>query len=94
VNGTGLGDYPISGYSWAVVRSDWFGLGTLGGVTASLNSERLVAKFLDWCVQGGSGGGQNVARLQGYVPLPSYVTALADAQISQMSYNNASLGLS
>jgi phosphate transport system substrate-binding protein len=94
VNGTGLGDYPISGYSWAIVRSDWFGLGTLGGVTASLNSERLLAKFLDWCVQGGTGGGQNVARLQGYVPLPAYVTALADAQISQMSYNNAALGLS
>jgi len=94
VNGKGAGDYPIAGYSWAIVRSDWYNLGTLGGVTASLNSEKLVAKFLDWCVQGGSGGGQNVARLQGYVPLPSYVTALADAQISQMTYNNAALGLS
>ncbi|MFI5036561.1 MAG: substrate-binding domain-containing protein [Acidimicrobiales bacterium] len=94
VNGAGSGDYPIAGYSWAIVRSDWFNLGTLGGVSASLNSERLIAKFLDWCVQGGSGGGQNVARLQGYVPLPSYVTALADSQISQMTYNNASLGLS
>ncbi len=94
VNGKGSGDYPIAGYSWAIVRQDWNGLGTNGGVTASLNAEKLAAKFLDWCVQGGSGGGQNVARLQGYVPLPSYVVSVAEAQINSMTYNKVSLGLS
>jgi phosphate transport system substrate-binding protein len=94
VNGTGAGDYPIAGYSWAIVREDWNGLGTVGGTTASLNSEKLVAKFLDWCVQSGSQGGQTVAQQQGYVPLPSYVAALAEHQVSLMTYNGQSLGLS
>lgn len=94
VNGKSTSDYPIAGYSWAIVRQDWNGLGTVGGVTASLNAEKLAAKFLDWCVQGGSGGGQNVARLQGYVPLPSYVVSVAETQIKSMTYNKVSLGLS
>jgi phosphate transport system substrate-binding protein len=94
VNGKNEGDYPIAGYSWAIVREDWNGLGTLGGATAALNSEQLVAKFLDWCVQSGANGGQNVAKEQGYVPLPSYVTAVAEHQISLMTYNGTSLGLS
>jgi phosphate transport system substrate-binding protein len=94
VNGTGAGDYPIAGYSWAIVREDWNGLGTLGGVTASLNSEKLVAKFLDWCVQSGSQGGQTVAQQQGYVPLPAYVAMLAEHQVSLMTYSGQSLGLS
>jgi phosphate transport system substrate-binding protein len=94
VNGTGAGDYPIAGYSWAIVREDWNSLGTVGGVSASLNSEKLVAKFLDWCVQSGSQGGQTVAQQQGYVPLPVYVAALAEHQVSLMTYNTQSLGLS
>jgi len=94
VNGKGTGAYPIAGYSWAIVRQDWNGLGTVGGATASANSEKLVAKFLDWCVQGGTGGGQNVARLQGYVPLPAYVVSVAEQQIASMTYNKVSLGLS
>ena len=93
VNGTKSGDYPIAGYSWAIVRQDWNGLGTVGGVTASANSERLIAKFLDLAVQGGNKGGQQVAQQQGYVPLPAYVTALAEKQVGLMTYNGASLGL-
>jgi phosphate transport system substrate-binding protein len=94
VNGTGSGDYPIAGYSWAILRQDWNGLGTVGGVSASLNSEKLVAKFLDWCVQGGSQGGQTVAQQQGYVPLPAYVSALAESQVASLRYNGQPLGLS
>jgi phosphate transport system substrate-binding protein len=92
VNGTGSGDYPIAGYSWAILRSDWNGIGTVGGVSG-LNGEKLVAKFLDWCVQGGTNGGQHVAMEQGYVPLPSYVTTLAEQQVASLTYNNQSLGL-
>jgi hypothetical protein len=66
----------------------------VGGTTASLNSEKLVAKFLDWCVQSGSQGGQTVAQQQGYVPLPAYVSTLAEHQVSLMTYNGVSLGLS
>lgn len=91
VNGAGAGAYPIAGYSWAIVRQDWNGLGTVGSVSASLNSEKLVAKFLDWCIQ--TKGGQQVAKANGYVPLPSYVTALGQAQIASMTYNKAGLGL-
>ena len=93
VNGAKSGDYPIAGYSWAILRQDWNGLGSFGGVTASAASEKLVAKFLDWAVQGGSKGGQTVARQQGYVPLPSYVTTLAAQQIGTLTYNGASLSL-
>jgi hypothetical protein len=39
-------------------------------------------------------GGQAVAKANGYVPIPSYVTALAEAQIASMTYNKVSLGLS
>jgi phosphate transport system substrate-binding protein len=92
VNGAGAGAYPIAGYSWAMVRQDWSGLGSFGGVTASLNSEKLVAKFLDWSILGGNAG-QAVAAQNGYVPLPSYVTALAQKQIALMTYNGAPLGL-
>ena len=93
VNGKNSGDYPIAGYSWAIVRQDWNGLGTIGGASASLNSEKLVAKFLDWAVQSGANGGQNVAKEQGYVPLPSYVVAVAEQQIASMKYNGQPLGL-
>jgi phosphate transport system substrate-binding protein len=92
VNGDTSGSYPIAGYSWAIVRQDWNGLGTNGSVSASLNSEKLIAKFLDWSVQ--AKGGQQVAKANGYVPLPSYVTTLAEQQIASMTYNKASLGLS
>ena len=91
VNGNTAGSYPIAGYSWAIVRQDWNGLGTVGSVSASANAEKLVAKFLDWCVQ--TKGGQVVAKANGYVPLPSYVSALASAQIASMTYNKAPLGL-
>jgi phosphate transport system substrate-binding protein len=94
VNGTNKGDYPIAGYSWAIVRQDWNNLGTVGGATANLNSEKLVAKFLDWAVQNGATGGQNVAKEQGYVPLPSYVQAVAEQQVGLMTFNSQSLGLS
>ncbi len=92
VDGTTSGAYPIAGYSWAIVRKDWNGLGTIGSVSASLNSETMVAKFLDWCVQ--AKGGQVVAKANGYVPIPSYVTALAERQIALMTYNSTPLGLS
>ena len=92
VNGTQSGDYPIAGYSWAIVRQDWNNLPSVGGVSGE-NAEKLVAKFLDWAVQGGNQGGQKIAQEQGYVPLPSYVTALAEKQVGLMTYNGASLGL-
>lgn len=90
VNGSGASAYPISGYSWAIIRNDWSGLGSFGGVSASQSSEKLVAKFLDWSI---TGAGQRVAAENGYVALPSYVTALAQKQIASLQYNNAPLGL-
>jgi len=44
-------------------------------------------------VQSGANGGQNVAKEQGYVPLPSYVVAVAEQQIASMKYNAQPLGL-
>lgn len=84
VNGNTAGSYPIAGYSWAITRQDWSGIGTLNG-------ETMAAKFLDWCTQ--AKGGQVVAKNNGYVPLPSYVTALASKIVASMTYNKVSLGL-
>lgn len=92
VNGNTAASYPIAGFSWAIVRQDWYNLGTVGSAPATLQSEQLVAKFLDWCVQ--SKGGQVVAKNNGYVPLPSYLVTLGESQIASMTYNKASLGLS
>ncbi len=92
VNGNTAASYPIAGFSWAIVRQDWSGLGTNGSAPATLQSEQLVAKFLDWCVQ--AKGGQVVAKNNGYVPLPTYLAALGDSVIGTMTFNKAPLGLS
>jgi phosphate transport system substrate-binding protein len=63
--------YPIAGYTWAVIWKSQTNdaVGT------------LLVKYLDWLSHSGAvngtTAGQDVAALQGYVPLPTNIQALA-----------------
>ncbi|MFZ2056147.1 MAG: phosphate ABC transporter substrate-binding protein PstS [Acidimicrobiales bacterium] len=64
--------YPIAGYTWAIVWKH--------NQTSDAEGTLLV-KYLDWLSHSGAvnrtTAGQDVAALQGYVPLPANIQALA-----------------
>jgi phosphate transport system substrate-binding protein len=69
---SGKKTYPIAGYTWAVIWK----------VNATSHAEgTLLVKYLDWLSHSGAvdgtTAGQDVAAMQGYVPLPSKIEALA-----------------
>ncbi len=68
--------YPIAGYTWAIV---W-------RVNQTSDHEgTLLVKYLDWLSHSGAANGttagQDVAALQGYVPLPASIQTLARATL-------------
>lgn len=80
----GATSYPISTYSWTIVRHEQ------KGVASSLLQATLLVKFLDWLshTSGVSGvlAGQDVAAEQAYVPLPANIQALAHSQLLKVTY--------
>jgi phosphate transport system substrate-binding protein len=78
----GKSTYPIAGYTWAVI---WKNQST------SLDEGTLLVKYLDWLSHSGAPdgttAGQEVAALQGYVPLPANVQALARTTLLQARYD-------
>ncbi|MGA2528268.1 MAG: phosphate ABC transporter substrate-binding protein PstS [Acidimicrobiales bacterium] len=78
--------YPIAGYTWAVIWKNQ---------TTSLAEGTLLVKYLDWLSHSGAAdgvtAGQDVAALQGYVPLPANVQALARTTLLQCTYNGKAL---
>ena len=88
VNGSSKGSYPIVGYSWAIVPQDFKTWNT-----GSKAAQTLVAMFLDWATNLSATAGQNVAKQQGYVPLPNYVRTLAASQIAQLKYDGTPIVL-
>ena len=78
----GAKTYPIAGYTWAVIWKNQ---------TTSKAEATLVVKYLDWLSHSGavngSTAGQDVAALQGYVPLPANIQALARTTLLQATYN-------
>jgi phosphate transport system substrate-binding protein len=80
----GATSYPISTYSWAIVRVEQ------KGVASSQLQATLLVKFLDWLshTSGVSGtlDGQDVAAEQAYVPLPANIQALAHSQLLKVTY--------
>jgi len=72
--------YPIAGYTWAVI---W-----RGNQTSDAQGTLLV-KYLDWLSHSGAvdgtTAGQDVAALQGYVPLPANIQALARATLLKVT---------
>jgi phosphate transport system substrate-binding protein len=75
----GKDSYPICGYTWAVVWQSQpnFNIGT------------LLVKYLDWLSHSGAvdgtEAGQDVAQLQGYVPLPANIQALARTELLKVT---------
>lgn len=78
----GAKTYPIAGYTWAVIWKHQ---------TTSLAEATLTVKYLDWLSHSGAidgtTAGQDVASLQGYVPLPPAIQALARTTLLQCTYN-------
>ena len=72
--------YPIAGYTWAVI---WRSNQTNDAQGA------LLVKYLDWLSHSGAvdgtTAGQDVAALQGYVPLPANIQALARATLLKVT---------
>jgi phosphate transport system substrate-binding protein len=85
VNEPGKASYPISTYSWVIVRQQQ------DGVASSLLQAQLLMKYIDWLAHtsGKSGvlAGQDVAGEQGYVPLPANVQALAHKEVLSVTYS-------
>jgi phosphate transport system substrate-binding protein len=89
VDEPGKNSYPISTYSWAVVRKEQ------QGVASSQLQATLLVKFLDWLSHssGVSGvlEGQDVAAEQAYVALPANIQALAHTQLLKVTYGGTPL---
>ena len=70
--------YPIAGYTWAVIWKK--------NQTSDAEGTLLV-KYLDWLSHSGAingtTAGQDVAALQGYVPLPANIQQLARTTLLQ-----------
>jgi phosphate transport system substrate-binding protein len=80
----GATSYPISTYSWVIVRTEQ------QGVASSQLQATLLVKFLDWLSHSsgvtGVLAGQDVASEQAYVPLPANIQALAHTQVLKVTY--------
>lgn len=80
----GKKSYPISTYSWAIVRKEQ------KGVASSKLQATLLVKYLDWLSHSsgvnGVLAGQDVATEQAYVPLPANIQALAHTQLLKVTY--------
>ena len=78
----GKDTYPIAGYTWAIIWQKQ---------TTNLSEATLLVKYLDWLSHSGSvngsTAGQDVAALQGYVPLPVNVQQLARNTLLKATFN-------
>jgi phosphate transport system substrate-binding protein len=92
VNATGNTSYPISGYSWAMVRKN-----QSGDAKASTYAEaELTVKLLDWLThsapaKSGLIFGQEIAAQQGYVALPAAAQTVARDGLSTITYNGSAI---
>lgn len=81
VNQWGAKTYPIAGYTWAVIWKN----------QTNAAEGALTVKYLDWLSHSGSSNGveagQDVAALQGYVPLPARIQQLARTTLLQATCN-------
>ena len=89
VDEPGKNSYPISTYSWAIVRKEQ------QGVASSQLQATLLVKYLDWLSHSsgvtGVLAGQDVAAEQAYVPLPKNIQALAHTQLLRVTYGGTPL---
>jgi phosphate transport system substrate-binding protein len=100
VFGAGSTSYPIAGYTWAIVWTNFTASNAdissvPSGVTAgSVNQYAdevgaLTVKYLDWLSHTSTStskpGGQNVAAANGYVAMPTSVQSYATSQLAKIT---------
>ena len=89
VNATGKTSYPISGYSWVMLRKD-----QSNSKATTLAEAELTVKLVDWLchsapAKSGYTFGQEIAAAQGYVPLPAAAQTIARNGLKTITYNGA-----
>ena len=89
VNATGKDSYPISGYSWVMLRKD-----QSSSKASSLAEAELTVKLVDWLshsapAKSGLTFGQEIAAAQGYVALPAAAQTVARNGLLTITYNGA-----
>ena len=89
VNPLGKTVYPISGYSWVMLRK------VQDAAATSLAQAELTVKLVDWLAHNAPGTGvtlgQDVAASQGYVPLPSQAQTVTRNVLKTVTYNGAAV---
>ncbi len=86
VNASGATSYPISGYSWVMLRK--------ASAASSLAQAQLTVKLVDWLAhsapaKSGLTFGQDVAAQQGYVALPTAAQNVTRNALKTITYNGA-----
>ena len=89
VNAAGKASYPISGYSWVMLRK------VQDNAAGSLAQAELTVKSIDWLAHNAPGTGQtfgqDVAVSQGYVALPAAAQLVTRNVLKTVTYNGAVL---
>ncbi len=89
VNAPGKTSYPISGYSWAMLRK------VQDNAAGSLAQAELTVKLVDWLAHNAPGTGvtlgQDIAAAQGYVALPTQAQTVTRNALKTVTYNGAVL---
>ena len=87
VNPVGKTAYPISGYSWVMLRK------VQDAAATSLAQAELTVKLVDWLAHNAPGTGvtlgQDVAASQGYVALPVQAQTVTRNALKTVTYNGA-----
>ena len=81
VNQKGATSYPITGYTWVLLYTDYKGTNDPG-----LGKTQALIAFLDWTLS--ATGGQALMSRIGYAPLPPSTAAQARAQLHLIKYNS------
>ena len=89
VNAPGATSYPISGYSWVMLRKD-----QSNSKATSLAEAELTVKLVDWLTHSAPAGstltfGQEIAAAQGYVKLPTQAQTAARNALKTVTYSGA-----
>ena len=89
VNAPGATSYPISGYSWVMLRKD-----QSNSKATSLAEAELTVKLVDWLTHSAPTGstltfGQEIAAAQGYVKLPAQAQTAARNGLKTVTYSGA-----
>lgn len=85
VNALGKTAYPISGYSWVMLRK------VQDNAATSLAQAELTVKLIDWLAHNAPGTGvtlgQDIAATQAYVPLPTQAQTVTRNALKTVTYN-------